>query len=213
MLVDQPASTGVSNTCPEIRAALYARTSTKEQHPESQLVQLRAVAAQRAWTITNEYVDCGVSGSLDRRPELDRLMRDVMRGGVNAPNVVAVFRFDRFARSVAHLMTALGEFRIRGVDFVSIHDCIDTTSPSGRFAFTLVGAMAELETDVIRARVKSGLQNAVRRGVKLGRPRVEVDLGRARHLMAEGASLRSAANTLGIGASTLSRALRHEVSR
>ncbi len=134
---------------------------------------------------------------------------DVARGGVD---IVAVWRFDRFARSTSHLVTALADFRVRGVDFVSLNDALDTSTPTGRFAFALVGAMAELEGDVIRSRVRAGLENARRRGVRLGRPRVEVDLVRARQLMGNGASLRSAAKALGLGASTLSRALRHEVS-
>ena len=109
------------------RVAIYARTSTaREQSPAMQLDELRRMAEQRGWVIVGEYVDHGVSGAKDRRPELDRLMADVRKGGAMAPGIVAVWRFDRFARSVRHLVTALDDFNARGMEFVSLQDGIDT---------------------------------------------------------------------------------------
>jgi DNA invertase Pin-like site-specific DNA recombinase len=173
-----------------------------------QLDELRRTAEQRGWVVTGEYVDHGVSGSKDRRPELDRMMADVRKGGANAPGIVACWRFDRFARSVRHLVMALDEFSARGVEFVSLQDGIDTSTSIGRFTFHIVAAVAQLERDLIRGRVQAGVDAARRRGARLGRPRVRIDLERARTLLAEpGASVRKVSKLLGCGASTLAKAL------
>jgi len=187
------------------RVALYARVSTTDQHPGMQVDELRRVCAQRGWEIAGEYVDAGYSGSKDRRPELDRLMGDVHRGMVG---VVLVWRFDRFARSVRHLVSALEDFRSRSVDFISVMDGIDTCTPAGRFTFHVVAAVAELERELIRERTRAGIAAARRRGAHVGRPRAKIDLVRAKALMASGQSFRQAARTLGIGTATLFRALR-----
>ncbi len=187
------------------RVALYARTSTvRDQNPAMQVEDLRRLAQQRGWEVVGEYVDVGHSGAKDRRPELDRMMSEVGRGKID---VVAVWRFDRFARSVRHLVTALDDFRARGIDFVSVNDGIDTSTPAGRFTFQVIAAVAELERELIRERTRAGLASARRRGVRIGRPSVAVDLARARALRASGRSLRKVAQELGIGAATLCRAL------
>ena len=187
------------------RVALYARTSTvREQNPQVQIDELRRVARQRGWEIVGEYVDHGYSGAKDRRPELDRLMADVGRGKID---IVCVWRFDRFARSVRHLVTALDDFRAHGIDFVSVNDAIDTSTPTGRFTFQVIAAVAELEREIIRERVRAGLQAAIRNGQRVGRPPRNVDIDKARVLRAEGKSLRQAAAILGVGAATLHRAL------
>src|SRR5580658_8569549 len=104
------------------RCAIYARVSTADQDPTMQLDELREFAARRGWTIVAEYVDHGVSGAKDRRPDLDRLMVHVGRGGVD---VVLCWKFDRWARSARHLILTLDEFRAAGVDFASVRDSID----------------------------------------------------------------------------------------
>jgi len=185
--------------------ALYARVSTTDQHPGMQVDELRRVCAQRGWQIVGEYVDAGHSGSKDRRPELDRLMGDVNRGKIG---IVLVWRFDRFARSVRHLVTALEDFRARSVDFISVMDGIDTSSPAGRFTFHVIAAVAELERKLIRERTRAGIAAARRRGAQVGRPRVKIDIVRAKALMTSGQSFRQAARILGIGTATLFRALR-----
>ena len=185
--------------------ALYARVSTTDQHPGMQVDELRRVCSQRGWQIVGEYVDAGHSGSKDRRPELDRLMGDVNRGKIG---IVLVWRFDRFARSVRHLVTALEDFRARSVDFISVTDGIDTSSPAGRFTFHVIAAVAELEREIIRERTRAGIAAARRRGAHVGRPRVKIDIVRAKALMTSGQSFRQAARTLGIGTATLFRALR-----
>lgn len=187
------------------KAALYARCSTLDQHPEAQIEQLRVVAQQRGWEVVGEYVDHGQSGRKDRRPELDRLMADVHRGRVG---LVAVVRFDRWARSVKHLVITLDDFRCRGVDFISIADGIDTTTAAGRFSFNVIGAVAQLEADLCRERTVQGLQAARRRGAKIGRPKKWVDVRRAQHLLASGKGFREVARILGVGASTVHRAVR-----
>jgi len=186
--------------------ALYARTSTHDQNPGMQVEELRRVAGQRGWQVFGEYVDAGHSGAKDRRPELDRMMGDVHRGKVE---MVLVWKFDRFARSVRHLVSALDDFRARNVDFVSVTDGIDTSTPVGRFTFHVVGAVAELEREMIRERTRCGIAAARRRGSRIGRPQAWVDVLRAKTLLAGGQSLRQAARVLGIGASTLHRAI-HE---
>jgi DNA invertase Pin-like site-specific DNA recombinase len=145
-----------------------------------------------------------VSGSKDKRPALDKLMADVHHGNLD---LVACWRFDRFARSVRHLVIALDEFRAKGIDFVSMHDGIDTSTPAGRFSFTIIAAVAELERELIRERTRAGIQAARRRGSKLGRPRVDIDLGRAVALRGEGRSIREVAAAIGVHPTTLHRAL------
>jgi DNA invertase Pin-like site-specific DNA recombinase len=149
-----------------MEAAIYARVSTSDQSTDMQLAALRQYAERRGWQLCREYVDEGVSGSRERRPALDRLLADARRRAFGA---VVVFRFDRFARSVSHLARALDEFRALGIEFVSLHEAVDTSTPMGRAMFHIAGAFAELEREIIRERVKAGLQNARRRGKRLGR--------------------------------------------
>lgn len=186
------------------RAALYCRVSTADQDPGSQIEELRRVAKQRGWTVVGEYVDHGVSGGRERRPELDRLQRDISRAKVD---VVVVVKFDRFARSLSHLLRALADFQARGVDFVSTSDEIDTATPAGKLTFHILGAMAEFERDLIRDRTVAGLRAARHRGARLGRPPVCVDVPKALRLRAEGVPMKVIAQRLNVGLSTLRRAL------
>ena len=153
-----------------IRVALYARCSTKDkgQNPDTQLIPLREFARHRQLEIAEEYVDLGWSGAKERRPQLDRLMADAKRKKFD---VVLVARFDRFARSTKHLLTALGEFQSLGINFMSHSESIDTSTPVGKMAFIMVGAGAEMERSLIRERVLAGVDRARRQGKKLGRPR------------------------------------------
>src|SRR5450755_2161202 len=175
-----------------MRAAIYARVSTigHGQSPEMQLSELREQCVRRGWQIVGEYVDAGISGAKDRRPELDRLMQDAHKRKFD---VVTVWKFDRFARSVSHLLRALDTFRILGVEFVSLSESLDTATPAGRMVFTVLGAVAELERSLIAERVRAGLRNARAKGTKLGRPAMRLDRARVAHLRAEGRSLREIA--------------------
>src|SRR5262252_8788450 len=153
-----------------MKAGLYARVSTNRgQDPELQLRELLEYAAKRGWEIAGEFVDKGVSGAKDRRPELDRLM---LLARTRKLDVVVVWKLDRFGRSLRHLVNALGELESVRVSFVSLHDNIDLTTPSGRLMFGVIAAMAEFERELIRERVKAGLANAARKGHYAGRPKV-----------------------------------------
>ena len=149
------------------KVALYARVSTKHngQDPETQLVALREYVTARGLEIAGEYVDIGISGAKDRRPELERLMQDARRRHFDA---VLVARFDRFARSVRHLVMALDEFNSLGINFVSLSESIDTSTPMGKMVFTVIAAVAELERSLIRERIMMGLERAKKQGKQLG---------------------------------------------
>ena len=187
------------------RAALYGRVSTTGhgQDPETQLHELRQVAEHRGWDAT-EYVDKGISGTKDSRPALDQMMADARKGRID---VVAVVRFDRFARSVAHLLQALDEFRALKVDFVSVNEAIDTSTPMGKMVFTVIAAVAELEREIIRERVIAGVRRAQAAGTHCGRPRVEIDLRAAVALLEQGHALREVSDMLDIPRTTLRRRL------
>src|SRR5262249_3019851 len=178
-----------------MRSALYCRASTTNQNVEMQLVALREYAERRSWQVAGEYVDHGISGSKEKRPALDKLMADARRRAMDA---VVVFRFDRFARSVSHLARALDEFRALGIEFVSLPEAVDTSTPMGRAMLHIAGAFAELEREIIRERVKAGLVNAKRRGRKVGRPRAIVNVGTVREMAANGISARAIAKAIGV---------------
>jgi DNA invertase Pin-like site-specific DNA recombinase len=187
------------------RAALYARVSAdRDQEPETQLREMRALAGQRGWTTVGEYVDRGISGAVAGRPRLDALMAAARAGEVD---VVLVWRFDRFARSTTHLLQALEEFRLAGVQFVSVREQVDTTTPMGRMVFTLIAAVAEMEREIIRERVRAGLARARAEGKHCGRPRVDIDLRPALALLREGRGLKQVAAILGLPRSTLRQRL------
>lgn len=150
------------------RVALYARVSTDEQDTDMQLRELRAYATLRGWTVAAEYVDKGISGTKASRPELDRMMLSSKLGIFDA---VIVWKFDRFARSTKHLLTALETFQAHAVAFVSLTEGIDTSSAVGRFVLTVLGGVAELERSILIERTKSGMRNAAAKGVHCGRPR------------------------------------------
>jgi DNA invertase Pin-like site-specific DNA recombinase len=186
------------------RAAIYARVSTHNgQNPEMQLNEVRAYCERRQWAIAGEYVDTGISGSKEHRPALDRMLSDCRKRRVDA---VVVYRYDRFARSVRQLVNALEEFRSLGIDFVSLHEGVDTSTPNGRLVFGIFASIAEFERELIRDRVRSGLAAAKARGKRLGRPRVKVDEFRIAELRAEGRGWKAIAAELGVGVGTILRA-------
>lgn len=180
-----------------MRAAIYARVSTTNhgQDVGIQTRELRQFCEARGWQVAGEYVDAGVSGAKDSRPELNRLMADASRRRFDA---VIVWKFDRFARSVSHLLRALETFNALGIAFVSLSEQIDTTTPTGKMIFTVLGAVAELERSLIAERVRAGLRNAKAKGKRLGRPRVAVDTARIASLRASGRSWPQIAAQLGV---------------
>ena len=183
-----------------MRAALYARVSTLDQEPENQLQELRRYVHARSWPAAVEYVDHGVSGARDRRPALDRLIRDATRRRFD---VLICWRLDRLGRSLKHLVTLLDELQALGVGFVSLGEGIDLQTPAGRLQLHILAALSEFERARIVERVQAGLQRARRQGKRLGRPYAEVPL--ARLSAVEGLPLKAAAMQLGISLATLKR--------
>lgn len=188
-----------------IRAAIYARVSTTDQHVENQLDEIRRLADSRGWSITSEHVDHGVSGSTDRRPGLDGLLVQVERHDVD---VVIVVRLDRLGRSLQHLLSVVNRITAAGVGLVSIRDSgVDTTSASGRMMLSIIGAFAEFERNLLVERTRAGMDRVRRQGVHVGRPRRDVAVGAAVELLDQGHSLTTVARMLGIPRPTLSRRL------
>jgi DNA invertase Pin-like site-specific DNA recombinase len=187
------------------KVAIYARVSTTNhgQDVGLQTRELRQFAEARGWTVAGEYIEEGVSGAKDSRPELNRLMADAHKRRFD---VVCVWRFDRFARSVSHLLRALETFKALGIDFVSFSEQMDTSTPAGKMVFTVLGAVAELERSLTVERVRAGLRNARAKGKTLGRPRVTVDAAKIASLRASGASWLTITRELGISAGTAKRA-------
>ena len=149
------------------RAALYLRVSTADQKPDLQYDGLRGYAAHAGLDVVQDYCDVAVSGRREGRPQLNALMAAARKREIDC---VLVWKFDRFARSTRHLLTALEEFDHLGVRFISVQDQVDTDSPMGRAMFTIIGAMAELELSLISERVTAGMKAAAARGRHLGRP-------------------------------------------
>jgi len=127
-------------------------------------------------------------------------------------DVVAVWKFDRFARSVSHLLRALDTFRVLGVEFVSLSESLDTATPAGRMVFTVLGAVAELERSLIAERVRAGLRNAKAKGKQLGRPRVAVDVATIGRLRSQGRTVREIASELGYSRSLVHKTLANGVA-
>lgn len=187
-----------------MKYAIYARVSTDQQSADMQINELRKYCEARGFTIHEEYIDTGISGSKKRRPALDKLMDDAQKRKFDG---VVVYRFDRFARSTRHLLEALETFRNLNISFVSYNENIDTGSPLGQAMFTIVSAIAQLERDIIRERVKSGVRNAKLKGKRLGRPQV-TDAAKVNALRSQGLSFRQIAKELGISPASAFNAMK-----
>ncbi|MDI9561173.1 MAG: recombinase family protein [Pseudomonadota bacterium] len=183
------------------RIAIYARVSTDRQSTESQLDALREYAGKRAWAISKEYIDEGYTGSNTKRPAFTAMMADARKRKFD---VLLVYKLDRLSRSLKDLITTLDDLKSMGIDFISYDNGLDTTTPTGRLIFNVVGAVAEFEKDIIRERVRAGLENAKRKGKRLGRPPVSSHLvDEAKKLRSEGMSFRQIGKQLGIPESTI----------
>ncbi len=186
------------------RAVLYLRVSTVDQHPETQLHDLRQLAAQRGLETIREYTDHGVSGTRVRRPALDELMADARRGCFD---VVLVWASDRLARSVSHFLEVLDELSRLHIEFVSFREQLDTGGPLGRAVVVIISAIAELERSLITERVRAGLRRARLEGRRLGRPPLEVDADAVVQDRARGMSLSQLAKTYRISRTSVGRIL------
>ena len=171
------------------RAAIYTRVSTADQHPETQLYDLREMARQRGFEIVREYSDT-ISGAKSKRPGLDQLMADARRRKFD---VVLVAAFDRVARSVRHFLEVLDELNHLGIEFVSFRENVDTGGPLGRAIVVIVGAIAELERNLIVERVKAGMRRAKLEGRRIGRAPLDIDREQVVRDRRSGMSLREVA--------------------
>jgi DNA invertase Pin-like site-specific DNA recombinase len=153
------------------RAAIYTRVSCGDQHPETQLYDLRDLAKQRRYEIVHEYTDM-ISGAKSKRPGLDQLLGDASRRRFD---VVLVAAFDRVARNVRHFLEVLDELNHLNIEFVSLRENIDTGGPLGRAMVVIVGAIAELERSLIVERVKAGMRRAKLEGRQIGRKPLDID--------------------------------------
>lgn len=183
-----------------MRCAIYTRVSTSEQTCENQLIELRRYVEARGWTAT-EFVDTAVSGSQERRPALDALMKDAKRRRFD---VLVVWRLDRLGRNLRHLLNLLEDVQALGIAFVSLGEGIDCTTPAGRLQLHVLAALAEFERARIAERVRAGLARVRASGKRLGRPATGVavtDLLRTAHM-----SVRDAASVLGLSRSVVHRA-------
>ena len=180
------------------RVGLYLRVSTDSQQTKMQESELRRYAEARGWEIHKIYADRGVSGRKDIRPALQELMAACRQRKID---VVLVWKFDRFARSLRHLVTALEEFKRLRVDFISATEGVDTTVPSGELVFQIFGAIAQFEAGLISQRVKAGLAEAKRNGVQLGRPAIkklsQAEITSIRAARRKGVTLRRLATQFG----------------
>ncbi|MGA7796415.1 MAG: recombinase family protein [Candidatus Acidiferrales bacterium] len=196
----------------KIMAAVYSRVSTvgHGQDPAMQTRELGEYCQRRGWEVFDSYSDVGVSGKKDSRPQLNRLMRDAH---ARRFDVVVCWRFDRFSRSVSHLCRALETFNALDIQFVSLCEQVDTSTPTGKLVFTILGAVAEGERNLIAERVRAGLRNARAKGKTLGRPRVELDMTQIESLRASGDSWRTIARKLGLSVGTVHAAAKARTAK
>lgn len=191
------------------RAVLYMRVSTVDQHPESQLQDLRQLATQRGLQIIQEYTD-RISGVKARRPGLDQLMQDARRGRFD---VLLVWACDRIARSTRHLLEVLDEMNRLEIEFVSFRENLDTGGPLGRAITIIIGAIAELERSLIIERVRSGMRRARFEGRHIGRPALDLDRESIVRDRRHGDSLGTIARNHRISRTTVHRVLSQHASK
>lgn len=191
------------------KVGIYARVSTDKQSVDLQMKDLREYVEKRDWMLVNEYVDHGISGKeTTKRPEFNRLMADAKKRKLD---VVLVWKFDRFSRSLKDLITSLHDLQELGIDFISYQNQVDTTTSQGKLMFSLLAAVAEFERELIVERVKAGLAHAKSKGIKLGRPALTPQmLKKAQDLRTEGLSYRKIAEKLGMDHSTLVKKLKKD---
>jgi DNA invertase Pin-like site-specific DNA recombinase len=189
------------------RVALYARVSTDGQTPENQRRELRAAVERNGWTIAVEYIDHGISGAKSRkdRPQFDALLRAVARKEFD---VVAAWSVDRLGRSLQDLVGFLSDLQSKKIDLYLHQQALDTSTPSGKAMFGMLGVFAEFERSIIQERVKAGLARARSKGTTLGRPKADMVIEeRIRELAAQGMGKVKIARTLGVGVSLTQRVL------
>jgi DNA invertase Pin-like site-specific DNA recombinase len=186
------------------RAAVYSRVSTYDQNPQTQILDLRQMAAQRGYEIVHEYTD-KISGTKAKRPGLDAMMTDARRGRFD---VVLMWACDRIARSTRHFLEVLDELSRLNVKFISFRENIDTAGPLGRAIVVIIGVVSELERSLIVERVRAGMRRARLEGQHIGRTPLELDRAAIQNDRRRGQSLRQIAKGHRISTATVQRVLR-----
>ncbi len=192
------------------KAAIYARVSTPDQHVETQLYQLRELAARRGFHVVHEYADVGVSGSKARRPGLDAMLADAHRRKFS---IVLVAAFDRVARSVKHFLSVVDELNDLGIEFVSARENIDTSGAMGRMFVTIIGCIAELERSLIIERIKAGMRRRRLEGLPLGRARLGINRDALVNDRLPGMSLTAVAKKFGVSRASVVRFTREATKK
>ncbi len=187
------------------KAAIYARVSTPDQHLESQLYDLRKLAAQRGFEVSREYCDRGISGTKARRPGLDAMMADGRRGEFS---VILVAAFDRIARSTKNFLEIVDDLHTLNIEFISAREAIDTSGAMGRMFITMIGSIAELERSLIVERIKAGMRRAKMEGQRLGRAPLNVDRAAIVRDRLSGMSLTQVAKRYRVSRATVVRLVR-----
>lgn len=187
------------------KAVLYARVSTPDQHIDTQLYDLRALAAQKGFEVVGEYTDRGISGKKARRPGLDLLIADARRKKFS---VMLVSAFDRVARSTKHFLQVLDELDGLGIEFVSRRENVDTSGPMGRLFLTLIGSIAKLEADLIKERIRAGIRRRKLEGLPLGRKPINIDHSKLVSDRLNGMSLTNVAKKYNVSRASVVRFVR-----
>ena len=186
--------------------AIYARVSTDRQTVDMQIHELKEYVKRRGWNLYREFIDQGYSGSDTKRPAFQEMMNEAKKRKFD---VLLVWKLDRLSRSMKDLVMVLNELGGLGIDFVSYDNNLDTSTPTGKLVFHVIGAVAEFEKDIIKERVKAGLENAKRKGKKLGRPGVDDSvIEEAKVLRGQGKSFRTIGKELGISEGVVRRRLK-----
>jgi len=192
------------------KAAIYGRVSTADQHVETQLYQLRELAARRGYEVVHEYTDIGVSGSRARRPGLDAMLADAHRRRFG---IVLVAAFDRVARSVKHFLTVVDELNDLGIEFLSARENIDTSGAMGRMFVTIIGCVAELERSLIIERIRAGMRRRRLEGLPMGRAPLAIDHQSLVRDRRSGMSLTNVAKKYGVSRASVVRFTREAMKR
>jgi len=186
--------------------AIYARVSTDKQKVDMQLSELRQYVKRSGWEIFKELIDEGYTGKNTNRPAFKKMIGLAKQKKFD---VLLVWKLDRLSRSLKDLINTLDELGSLGIDFVSYDNKIDTSTPSGKLIFQIIGAVAEFERDIISERVRAGLRNAKRNGKQLGRPKVSpMIIAKAKRLKTEGLSNRKIGEKLGISEGAVRKGLK-----
>jgi DNA invertase Pin-like site-specific DNA recombinase len=192
------------------KAAIYARVSTPDQRIESQVYDLRKLAAERGYQVVREYCDRGVSGSKARRPGLDSMMADARRGEFP---VLLVAAFDRVARSTKNFLEIVDELHELGIEFISAREAIDTSTPMGKMFVTLIGSIAELEKSILVERIRAGMRRAKLEGQRLGRAPLNISHDALVRDRLAGMSLTNVAKKYGVSRASVVRFVREAQQR